>query len=406
MKKALSIILLCLIGYLKAQIIEPNKELLWEISLDGKSKKSYLFGTIHSNDKRVFAFSDSLYLALNNIETIVLETDIFDLFDNLDTRKNIPTTLYDKNGKPYTGTNEASSTYYGTENGMPQFLDAYFENYCINTNKSFFALESVIDQMELVSDFPIGQRDIINLSLIDFAQEKLMDLYLKGDLDALNRFVEANLSIKENAYENLITKRNFKMAGKLDSLLKSNKSLFCAVGSGHLAGNDGIIRILRSKGYRLRPVLWTISEYPLKAKTEVKSKNEYLYVNKVSGLIAKFPGKPYEKLNEDKSITLKYRDLGQGNTYQIDINPMDSTMTLEEIASIYIASPPNSPYEQKTLDDGTEIYEGLSDTYPEGLNWVRVMFGANHFAVIKAYGGNKFMHSDRPKSFFNKIWFE
>jgi hypothetical protein len=111
-----------------------------------------------------------------------------------------------------------------------------------------------------------------------------------------------------------------------------------------------------------------------------------LYVNKVSGLIAKFPGKPHEKSNEDKSITLKYRDLGQGNTYQIDINPMDSTMTLEEIASIYIASPPNSPYEQKTLDDGTEIYEGLSDTYPEGLNWVRVMFGANHFAVINAFG--------------------
>jgi uncharacterized protein YbaP (TraB family) len=406
MKKALSIILLCLIGHVKAQIVEPEKELLWEISTNGKSKKSYLFGTIHSNDKRVFAFSDSLYIALNNSETIVLETDIFKLFDDLDTRKNIPITLYDKNGQPYTGSNEASSTFYGSENGMPQFLDAYFETYCHNAKKSFFELESLVDQLELISDFPIGQRDAINLSLIDFAQEKLMDLYLKGDLDAINRFVEANLWIKENAYANLITNRNLKMASKLDSLLKSNKSLFCAVGSGHLAGNDGIIRILRSKGYRLRPILWTISEYPLKAKTDVKSRTEYLYFNEQSGLVVKFPGKPFEKINEDKSITLKYRDLGQGNTYQIDINPMDSTMTLEEIASIYIASPPNSPFQRKILDDGTEIFEGLSDTYPEGLNWVRVVFGLNHFAVIKTYGGNKFMHSDRPKTFFNKVWFE
>jgi uncharacterized protein YbaP (TraB family) len=406
MKKALILFIFCLKGFVQAQIIEPEKELLWEISTNGKGPKSYLFGTIHSNDKRVFAFSDSLYIALNNAENIVLETDIFDLFENLDTRRNIPTTLYDKNGNPYTGTNEASSTFYGSENGMPQFLDAYFENYCHNAKKSFFELETLVDQLELVSDFPIGQRDAINLSLIDFAQEKLMDLYLKGDLEALNRFVEANLSVKENAYENLIVKRNFKMASKLDSLLKTKKSLFCAVGSGHLAGSDGLIRLLRSKGYRLRPILWIISEYPLKAKSDVKSKNEYVYFNDQTKLVAKFPGKPNEKVNEDKSITLKYRDLGQGNTYQIDIQPMDSSMTLEEMASIYIASPPNSPYERKILDDGTEVYEGLSDTYPEGLNWVRVMFGLNYFAVIKTYGGNKFMHSDRPKSFFSKVWFE
>lgn len=406
MNKALSLLLFCLFGYVQAQIIEPNKELLWEISLNGKGPKSYLFGTIHSNDKRVFAFSDSLYIALNHSESIVLETDILKLFEKLDSRRNIPSTLYDKNGQPYTGSNEASSTFYGSENGMPQFLDAYFETYCFNANKTFHELESLVDQMELVSDFPIVERDAINLSLIDFAQEKLMDLYLKGDLDALNRFVEANLSVKESAYENLIVKRNFKMASKLDSLLKTKKSLFCAVGSGHLAGSDGLIRLLRSKGYRLRPVLWAISENPVKAKSEVKAKNEFLYFNEQIGLVAKFPGKPFEKKNDDNSITLKYRDLGQGNTYQIDIQPMDSTLSLEEIASIYIASPPNSPYERKMLDNGTEIYEGISDTYPEGLNWVRVMFGENYFAVIKTFGGNKFMHSDRPKTFFNKVWFE
>jgi len=341
MNKALPLLLFFLFGYLQAQIIEPNKELLWEISLNGKGPKSYLFGTIHSNDKRVFSFSDSLYVALNNSESIVLETDIFNLFENLDTRRNIPSTLYDKNGQPYTGTNEASNTFYGSENGMPQFLDAFFEAYCHNANKLFFALESLNDQMELVSDFPIVQKDVVNLNFVDFAQEKLMDLYLKGDLDAINRFVEANLSIKENAYDNLIVQRNYKMASRLDSLLKTKKSLFCAVGSGHLAGSDGLIRLLRSKGYRMRPVLWSISENPVKAKLDVKAKNEFLYFNKQVGLVAKFPGKPFEKINEDKTLTLKYRDLGQGNTYQIDIQPMDSSLTLEEIASIYIASPPN-----------------------------------------------------------------
>ena len=407
MHRLYSLISFCLICInVNSQIIEPEKELLWEISSSTKGPKSYLFGTIHSNDKRVFTFSDSVYIALNNSETIVLETDIFGLFENLDTRQGIPSALYDKNGKPYTATNEASSTYYGNENGMPQFLDAYFEQYCWNSKKQFFPLESISDQLELVSDFPAIKRGGINSGLIDFAQEKLMDLYLKGDIDALNRFVEANLSVSETAYENLIVKRNYKITSKLDSLLKTKKSLFCAVGAGHLAGSDGLIRMLRSKGYRLRPIIWTISELPVKAKSEVKSKNEFVYQHEKSGLIAKFPGKPFEKINEDNSVTLKYRDLGQGNTYQIDIQPMDSTLSLEEIASIYIASPPDSPYKRIILDDGTEIYEGLSDTYPEGLNWIRVQFGLNYFAVIKAYGGNKFIHSNRPQSFFNKVWFE
>jgi uncharacterized protein YbaP (TraB family) len=407
MHRLYSLISFCLICInVNSQIIEPEKELLWEISSSTKGPKSYLFGTIHSNDKRVFTFSDSVYIALNNSETIVLETDIFGLFENLDTRQGIPSALYDKNGKPYTATNEASSTYYGNENGMPQFLDAYFEQYCWNSKKQFFPLESISDQLELVSDFPAIKRGGINSGLIDFAQEKLMDLYLKGDIDALNRFVEANLSVSETAYENLIVKRNYKITSKLDSLLKTKKSLFCAVGAGHLAGSDGLIRMLRSKGYRLRPIIWAISELPVKAKSEVKSKNEFVYQHEKSGLIAKFPGKPFEKINEDNSVTLKYRDLGQGNTYQIDIQPMDSTLSLEEIASIYIASPPDSPYKRIILDDGTEIYEGLSDTYPEGLNWIRVQFGLNYFAVIKAYGGNKFIHSNRPESFFNKVWFE
>ena len=407
MHRLYSLISFCLICInVNSQIIEPEKELLWEISSSTKGPKSYLFGTIHSNDKRVFTFSDSVYIALNNSETIVLETDIFGLFENLDTRQGIPFALYDKNGKPYTATNEASSTYYGNENGMPQFLDAYFEQYCWNSKKQFFPLESISDQLELVSDFPAIKRGGINSGLIDFAQEKLMDLYLKGDIDALNRFVEANLSVSETAYDNLIVKRNYKITSKLDSLLKTKKSLFCAVGAGHLAGSDGLIRMLRSKGYRLRPIIWAISELPVKAKSEVKSKNEFVYQHEKSGLIAKFPGKPFEKINEDNSVTLKYRDLGQGNTYQIDIQPMDSTLSLEEIASIYIASPPDSPYKRVIMDDGTEIYEGLSDTYPEGLNWIRVQFGLNYFAVIKAYGGNKFIHSNRPQSFFNKVWFE
>ena len=399
-------LLLFLFNWSNAQIVNREKELLWEISGNGLKEKSYLFGTLHSNNKSLFNLADSIYVALENVNMIVLETDIFSLFEQLDTRKSTSNTLFDKNGLPYTASNEASTTFFGSEDGMPQFLDAYFQEYCYNAGKRFFALESVKNQMELSLDIPITQRNLVNTHFSNFTQEKLIDLYLQGDINAIDRFMRANMSTQKDLYSKLIIKRNIEMVNKVDSVLISKTSLFCAVGAGHLAGSEGVINLLRSKGYRLRPVLWTISEIAIPAKKSVKSKRGYVYLDETSGIIANFPGKPFSQRREDGSLFLKYCDFGQGNSYEIEVIPYDESLSFEEMAAIYIASPPNSPYSRKTLDDGTELFVGLSDSYPEGLSWVQIQISAGYFAVIKTYGGNKYMHSDRSKKFFDKIWFD
>ena len=104
---------------------------------DNLKAPSYLFGTLHTNDKRVFKFSDSLYYALDNAESIVLERDIFNLFGERELRINKPNFLIDKNGDPYSSSSFPTRTIYGDEDGMPQFLDAYFQDYCYNAGKKF-----------------------------------------------------------------------------------------------------------------------------------------------------------------------------------------------------------------------------------------------------------------------------
>ena len=112
------------ISSIAAQYVNVDKKLLWEISGNRLKEKSYLFGTLHSNDKRIFDLSDSVYYALDKANLIVLEADIFELFKDLDSREDLPNTLYDKDGKAYTASEIASKTTYGDENGMPQFIDA------------------------------------------------------------------------------------------------------------------------------------------------------------------------------------------------------------------------------------------------------------------------------------------
>jgi len=111
-------------------------------------------------------------------------------------------------------------------------------------------------------------------------------------------------------------------------------------------------------------------------------------------------------MTQDGNLKLIYRELGQGNTYEITRFVTDSTISHEEIASIYINPPDGTSITKKIMDNGAIIFQGLSDTYPEGLNFVQIKFGAEHYAVIKCYGGHKFMHSNRPLSFFDKVWFD
>jgi uncharacterized protein YbaP (TraB family) len=388
-----------------AQTIQNDNELLWEISGNGLKEKSYLYGSLHSNDKRLFRFSDSVYVAMNQVKAVVLETDVFSLFEDWDTRKEDLRMLFDNQGNPYTGSKEASKTIYGNEDGMPQFLDAYFLEYCYNAGKKFYALESVQDQLEIANEWMKPNVTELGYGALNFTQEKLIEFYLRGDISSLDRMMRVNLALYPGMYEDLIVTRNGVMLKGIDSLIKRN-SVFCAIGAGHLSGEEGLINLLRKKGYRLRKVMAVFSEETHEAKKNVRSKKTYSYVNDTIGLMAIFPGKPLELKIWDNHPYLVYREMGQGNTYSIEIVPIDGSLSLEEQAAIYIASPDATNFKHTFQDDGSDIYEGLSDTYPEGMHWVRIKQSDKYLLILKAYGGNKFMNSNRPNLFFSKVWFE
>ena len=335
----------------------------------------------------------------------MLETDVFAMFEDWDTRKEEVLMLFDNQGTPYTSSDNASKTIYGDEDGMPQFLDAYFLEYCHNSNKKFYPLEDVQDQLDLGSGWVNADNTVIGKNTQNLTQDKMLEIYLTGDISTIDRVMRANMSMYPGLYEDIIVNRNLIMAKGIDTLIKKN-SVFCAVGAGHLAGETGIINLLRKKGYHLRIIPATFADDMIPEKKNVRSKRNYFYVNDTIGIEAVFPGKPLELKIYDNHPYLVYREMGQGNTYSIEMIPIDGSLTLEEQAAIYIASPDATTFKHTYSDDGTDFYEGLSDTYPEGMQWVRLLQSDEYLLIVKAYGGNKFMNSNRPKLFFSKVWFE
>src|SRR5258707_2035614 len=59
----------------RAAIDRKYPSLLWEISGNGLSKPSYLFGTMHISDKLVFHLGDSFYNAIKGVDVVALETN-------------------------------------------------------------------------------------------------------------------------------------------------------------------------------------------------------------------------------------------------------------------------------------------------------------------------------------------
>ncbi len=391
---------------LSSQNVRTNSELLWEISSPNNAVKSYIFGTLHSNDKRVFYLSDSVYFALDHAQSILLETNIFDYFEDIDPRDNDVIMLFDDLGKPYTSSNSASKTVYGDENGMPQFLDAYFQQYALYMGKKLIPLETNQEQVNALIDLPINDDNQWESLKKNRKSKALIDLYLEGNLSEIDKFMRLNLSQNPEVYESLIIKRNYKMLRVLDSCLNKNQALFVAVGAGHLYGDKGMIKLLRNKGFNVKLVSAMYSELPTNEKSSVRKINKgYDLILKDKNVLIHFPGVP-KVTTQDNTVKAIYRELGQGNTYQIEIIPYDSTLTFNTYADIYIASPENSTYTYQESLDGTLSYSGLSDVYPEGLHWVQLFTNGESLLIAKTYGGNRFMNSNRPKQFFDKIIFE
>jgi uncharacterized protein YbaP (TraB family) len=383
------------IWFSECQSYDPNGNLLWEIKKG--NKKSYIWGTLHSNDKQLFVFPDSVYWAFLKCQKLAVEIDVFSYFSDKDCIPLDQPIILDKRGKLYTSSDEPTKTYYGDEDGMPQFMDAFFQEIAEERNMPVIPLESPQLQNRTIFDLPL-QEETMQKGATEM--DVLKRFYLQGRIDLIDKLIRSGQIGKSKAYKQLIEDRNIKMAETLlPEITKS--AVFCAVGAAHLYGEKGVLQILRSKGWLIRAMNLVTSKPINRSDNIGVQKIEVLDTIMGTKIKAVFPGVP----KKSKSVR-EFKELGQGNTYSLSWYPRDSTFSLLECAELYIAPPPNCPYVFGVLDDGTEYVQGLSDAYPERLTWKRIIINEHLILVIRCQGGNKFMNSDRPNKFFNSVVLE
>ena len=271
-----------------------DNALLWRITGNGLKEPSYLYGTIHITDKRVFQLGDSVHAAIANTKGLAAEVEMLSLGNEMmtsfvntyeDERLTAPEqpkevllkNLLDKEAWKYYKpklekllkikgdkiTVSDLKTYKNTRKNdilkkgeMPTFLDAWLLGFARKNGKWIGGVEDPEDQQQENISVQNLEEQISNLLYeekhLAVQMDWLIRQYLGNRLDSIEQMYYRD----GREMDPVMIRRNKKMAYRMDSL-SAVRSTFFAVGAAHLPGDEGVVNLLRDKGFTLTPVFST-----------------------------------------------------------------------------------------------------------------------------------------------------
>ena len=268
---------------------------LWKVEKDNQT--SYLFGTIHVPAPELSVLPTKVKKAIDSCDGLQTELDMNFMNqmkasqlmlrdDEKSLEKILSKSLYERTEKKLKSINPAlnlkpfsqmkvwalAATLELLEEQMknPTLtpIDDVVFNYGKEHNKSVAGIETVEEQMSAFDTFTLNDQIKFLEATLDYMDEhkdamKIMkELYIKGDSKALLSFLNEQFKddkykkLEEKFMEELLYKRNVRMAKRIDVLLKKDrkKSYFFAFGTMHFLDKKSVIKYLEKNGYKITRV--------------------------------------------------------------------------------------------------------------------------------------------------------
>ena len=255
--------------------------LLWQISGDSSPHSSYIFGTMHVKDPRAFGRREAVYekiaqchlfcteIALDTLPSFLATTFLLPAGQGIDhllsekkytklkriLLKSFGLNLDQlKSFKPIVIANMIDEQML--QNEMPEALDRHLWNYAQRLGKTCIGVEELSEQIELLGKVPLDQqmKGLQSVGRNVSSQRRrirsLTRAYEQGDIYRIYQMARRGSG---KIRHSMIFNRNQHMANRLTEMMQ-RQTLFFAVGAGHLAGDKGVIRLLKKRGFRLHPV--------------------------------------------------------------------------------------------------------------------------------------------------------
>ena len=276
-----------------------SSQLLWKISGNDMAKPSYVFGSHHMAPLSIKDSIAGLDQVLKDTEQMYGEIDMEEMMrpeviaemqqqmilpgDTTLTMLYTPAQFDSINVvlKPYVGVdltafnkikpaaiNAQLAVILASQavNGYnPQEqLDTWFQTQAKAENKHVGSLETIEKQLYILYGSQSLQRqaevllDAVNeMDKMVKMTKDMYDAYMRQDLDGLKKIMDEEMDNEScstpEEEDILIYDRNKDWAEKLPAIMKE-KSTLIVVGSAHLPGEEGLLNLLKQKGYKIEPV--------------------------------------------------------------------------------------------------------------------------------------------------------
>jgi uncharacterized protein YbaP (TraB family) len=266
----------------------PPRNLIWKVTTSGPAVV-YFVGSVHMLTKDYYPLSPVLDEAFKNASLLVEEADLRDLLSpdsqlKLLTRGMLPQgqslqkvlspatyAMVSKRAanlgmpmeplqrfKPWLLALTLISIEWRSAGFDPALgLDKHFYDRALTDGKDIQALETADYQISRFDQLSMDEQDHLlmeSLNELDAEQSNITTLanaWREGDAPTIERIVLKAVKDDPQMYQRLLVERNRNWLPTLESFFTRRGTTFVVVGAAHLVGPDGLLALLKAKGYRL-----------------------------------------------------------------------------------------------------------------------------------------------------------
>jgi len=261
------------------------KTFAWKVT--GKAGVVYLVGSVHLLSKDFYPLNPALESAYKDADLLIEEVDMAEMLDpgaqmGFLSRGMLPsTTPLEKVISPATYSLVAKRA---SDLGLPMEplkllkpwmvalmlvqvewqkagfdpqlgIDKHFYDQAKTDGKQTQGLETAEYQISRLDEMTMDQQErLLSESLKDLDEErtnmaKLVDAWRGGDGPSVEKIVLSELKQEPLLYQRLLVERNRNWVPKIEALFTRPKHALVVVGAAHLVGPDGLLAMLKAKGY-------------------------------------------------------------------------------------------------------------------------------------------------------------
>jgi uncharacterized protein YbaP (TraB family) len=134
-------------------------------------------------------------------------------------------------------------------------VDRYLAERAAKSGKTMVGLETVAFQIGLIDQLPerdqesMLRQSLKEMDLLDRGLDQIVRTWSTGDVTALEGLLLSGMREYPAVHRTIIVDRNRRWLPRIEKMIEQGESALIAVGAAHLVGKDGVIELLRARGY-------------------------------------------------------------------------------------------------------------------------------------------------------------